>query len=282
MYILSYIILSLIAIIVPSLKIKGDCYYLFSVFILLLLFILAILLSKLKIKIKVTIVLLTLLIYKNTFIIVGNISYNLIKLIYIDSIDERKNNKKLVRIVEPVFKRYFNFITNFEKLPNKPSIIVCNYCNDRIENMCCILLPVDLALMMRDQVRNTMRFDKIVKWRIETKSEGSFSKTKKEILKHVNNGRYVFSYVTKHPKYKFNYISKVRSGVFYIAKELNIPITLLAIDYIDTKFGTIPYQNFRMIVGDTFNVENPKDAVYKTKKFFKTTLTEFIDKKYNF
>ena len=67
-----------------------------------------------------------------------------------------------------------------------------------------------------------MKFDKIVKWRIETKANGSFEDTKNQIQNHINNGRYIFTYVTKHPKYKFNYISKVRSGVFYIAKELNI------------------------------------------------------------
>ena len=95
MYILSYIILSLIAIIVPSLKIKGDCYYLFSVFILLLLFILAILLSKLKIKIKVTIVLLTLLIYKNTFFCEYFFTINL-------------ESKKCSKFIKLFFNRYLN------------------------------------------------------------------------------------------------------------------------------------------------------------------------------
>ena len=279
---ISFFIFSLIGILIPSLKIIGDCYYLFIIFILLLLFIFAILLLKIQMKYKVIIILILYLIYKNTFIVVGKIFYSLIKLIYIDSVDNRKNNKTLIKLVKPVYTKYFNFSTNFENLPSKPSIIVCNYCNDRIENLCCILLPIDLTIMMRDQVRNTMKFDKIVKWRIETKANGSFEDTKNQIQNHINNGRYIFTYVTKHPKYKFNYISKVRSGVFYIAKELNIPITLLAIDFIDTKFGTIPYQNFRIHVGDTFYVQDPKKSVHKCKKFFKNTLTEFVNTKYKF
>jgi len=279
---ISFFIFSLIGILIPSLKIIGDCYYLFIIFILLLLFILAILLLKIEIKYKVVLILALFLIYKNTFIIVGNVFYSLIKLIYIDSVDDRKDNKTLIKLVKPIYRKYFNFITNFENLPSTPSIIVCNYCNDRVENLCCILLPIDLAIMMRDQVRNTMKFDKIVKWRIETKKNGSFKNTKDLIENHIKDGRYIFTYVTKHPKYKFNHISKVRSGVFYIAKELNIPITLLAIDYIDTNFGTIPYQNFRIKVGDTFYVQEPKNDVYKCKKFFKDTLTEFINTKYKF
>jgi len=279
---LSNLILILILVIIPSLKNMGDCYYLFAVFTFLLLFISTILLSNLKIEIKVTIILILFLLYKNTFIVVGSFVFILLKLIYIDSIEDRKNNKSLVKLVKPIYTTYFNLITNFENLPSIPSIIVCNYCNDRVENLCCILLPVDLAIMMRDQVRNTMRFDKIVKWRIETKKNGSFEETKTQIQNHIKDGRYIFTYVTKHPKYKFNYISKVRSGVFYIAKELNIPITLLAIDYIDTSFGMIPYQNFRIHVGDTFYVEDPKKTVFKCKKFFKNTLTGFINTKYKF
>ena len=279
---ISFVILSLIGMLLPSLKIIGDCYYLFIVFILLLLFTLSILLLKIEPKYKVIILLTLFLVYKNTFAIVGNIFCNLFNLIYIDSVYNRKNNNHLVKVVKPIYIKYFNFVTNFEKLPSKPSIIVCNYCNDRVENLTCILLPKDLAIMMRDQVRNTMKFDKILKWRIETKENGSFENTKKQIQKHVSKGRYIFTYVTKHPKYMFNYISKVRSGVFYIAKELNIPITLLAIDYIDTKFGTIPYQNFRIHVGDTFYIQEPKESIYKCKKFFKNTLTEFINTKYKY
>lgn len=278
--ILSNLIIILILVIIPSLKNIGDCYYLFSVFTLLLLFIFAILVSKLKTQIKITIIIILFLVYKNTFIIVGNFVFILLKLIYIDSLNDRKDNKCLMKLVKPIYSTYFNFITNFENLPSTPSIIVCNYCNDRVENLCCILLPVDLAIMMRDQVRNTMKFDKIVKWRIETKKNGSFEDTKKQIQNHTKDGRYIFTYVTKHPKYKFNYISKVRSGVFHIAKELNIPITLLAIDYIDTNFGIIPYQNFRIHVGETFYVEEPKKSVLKCKNFFKDTLTDFINTKY--
>ena len=95
---ISFFIFNLIGILIPSLKIIGDCYYLFIVFILLLLFILAILLLKIQIKYKVIIILILYLIYKNTFIVVGKIFYSLIKLIYIDSVDNRKNNKPLILI----------------------------------------------------------------------------------------------------------------------------------------------------------------------------------------
>ena len=48
-------------------------------------------------------------------------------------------------------------------------------------------------------------------------------------------------------------------------------------------FGTngIMYkQNFNIVIGDTFFVENVKDSIYTAKQFYKNTLTSFMKKKY--
>ena len=68
--------------------------------------------------------------------------------------------------------------------------------------------------------------------------------------------------------------------IFCIAKQLNIPITLVCIDYIDTYFGAITKQNFRIRIGDTFMVDDVSSNVFEVKKFFKETMNEFIRRKY--
>ena len=74
----------------------------------------------------------------------------------------------------------------------------------------------------------------------------------------------------------------MRTGLFSIAKELDIPITLVAIDFVDTQFNNIQKQNFHIEIGDTFKVDNIQDAVYKSRKYYKKTLTKFMHQKYIF
>ena len=76
------------------------------------------------------------------------------------------------------------------------------------------------------------------------------------------------------------YISKLRSGMFSIAKELNVSVTPVCVDYIDTYFGAITNQNFRIRVGDTFMIDDTNISIQKTKKFFKETMKEFKKRKY--
>jgi hypothetical protein len=92
-----------------------------------------------------------------------------------------------------------------------------------------------------------------------------------KITKHINHGRSVFAYITKYPLDIPNVIHTVRTGIFSIAKELDIPITLVAIDFIDTKFHNIQKQNFHLEIGDTFKVDNIQQAVYNSRKYYKKT-----------
>ena len=68
-------------------------------------------------------------------------------------------------------------------------------------------------------------------------------------------------------------ISKLRTGLFRIAKELNISITPISIDYINAVYGIIPNQNFRICVGETFKPTEIYNDIYKVRKFFKEKLT---------
>ena len=213
---------------------------------------------------------------------VGKTLVNVYKLAYIDSVDKRKDDTALRNVVRRIYSPNLILKTNFKKLPDKPTIFVSNYCNDRIENLSCILIPKDIAILMRDGLKNTVKLHKLVKWPIFTTEKNNYENTKSEIIKHTNEGRSIFAYITKYPLDIPNVVHSVRTGLFSIAKELDIPVTLIAFDFIDTKFHNIQKQNFHIEIGETFKVDNVKDAVYKTRKYYKKALTKFINQKYIF
>ena len=205
-----------------------------------------------------------------------------LKISFIEPIYQRKDDTIPRSIVNSIFNSNFILNTEFDKLPSHPSILICNYCSDRIENLSCILFPIDIAIMMRESLKTTMFLHKLVKWPIFTKLKGNFEDTKLQIKHHIKAGRSVFTYITRPPKIRPNIISGIRSGTFRIAKDLNTPITLVCIDYVDTLFGSITKQNFRIRVGKTFMVKDIAESIKITKTFFKDTMNEFIKRKYEF
>jgi hypothetical protein len=276
------IILCLIVIITPSLQLFADFYYSFSTFILLIFTLLVILFLKINIKIKSILILVIMFIFKNNLLVIGKTFVNVYNAAYINTLSTRNDDSKLRDIVNNIYSPTLRIKTNFKKLPSYPSIIVCNYCNDRLENLSCILIPKNMAIMMRDGLKKTTKLHKLVKWPIFTQEKNSYDSTKKEIIEHVKNGRSIFTYITKYPRDIPNYIPKIRSGMFSIAKELDLPITLVAIDYIDIKFNIIQDQNFYIEIGDTFKVDNIQESIYKARKFYRDKLTKFINQKYMF
>lgn len=274
------VLLVLVLTFLPSTAMLTDFYYVFTTFGLIIFIILCILATKTSSKIKLTLCLLVIGLYRTNVKIMSEILLKMLVLSYTNPIDVRKDDSMVRDLVNSVFRSNFNLKTEFAKLPSCPSILVCNYCKDRIENVACVLFPVDLAIMMRDGLKKTMHFHKVVKWPIFTKSKGNYEDTKAQVEQHIKAGRSVFTYITKHPKIRPDIISNVRSGTFSIAKELNVPITLVCIDYVDTHFGSIKKQNFRICVGDTFMVEDVSSSMYRSKTFFKETMKEFIRRKY--
>ena len=276
------IILSLIIVLIPSLKLFCCFYYTFGSFVLITILFLIVLFLKIHFKIKIVILACLLLFFKNTLFTIGKTITEIYKLVYVNTLKNRNNDTELRDVVTKIYAPTLILKTNFKNLPSIPTIFVSNYCNDRLENLSCILIPKDIAILMRDGLKKTTKLDKLVKWPIFTKEKNNYENTKTEIIKHINDGRSIFAYITKYPLDIPNVIHTVRTGLFSIAKELDIPITLVAIDFVDTQFNNIQKQNFHIEIGDTFKVDNIQDAVYKSRKYYKKTLTKFMHQKYIF
>ena len=274
------ILLALLVIIIPSLQLFADFYYSFVIFIVLLILLTIISLLKINLKVKIIILAIICILFKNNFLIIGKTFTYVYKAAYINTLSNRKDDSDLRDIVRKIYLPHLKIKTNFNNLPTKPSIMVCNYCNDRLENLACILIPKDMAIMMRDGLKKTTKLHKLVKWPIFTGEKNNYENTKKEITEHINQGRSIFTYVTKYPRDIPNFIAKIRTGIFSIAKELDIPITLVAIDYIDIKYNIISEQNFQIEIGDTFKVDNVQLSIHRARKFFRNTMTKFINEKY--
>jgi len=271
------LIILAILIIIPGLEIYSHVFFGFITLSLIPTIIILISLLQINIKEKASIIAVIMILYHKNLLI----SIYMLNIMLECFNKEKKDDTKIRKMILNLFNKNFTLTTDFKKLPSKPSIIVCNYCSDRIENLASVLFPVDVAIMMRDHVNRRVKLDKFVKWVILTTASGSYEQTKKDVIYNINQGRHVFVYVTKHAHANPIFIRGVRSGMFAISKDTGIPITLAAIDYVDIKMGIITRQNFRIVVGDTFVVENIKDSMYKTVLFYKKILTEFSEKKYS-
>lgn len=200
------------------------------------------------------------------------------------NVKELRDNSELRQDLEWTFGRRFNLVTNFQDLPSKPSLIVCNYCSDRIENMACALFPIDMTIMMQETLEQRVKLSKIVKWVIiTTVKPGNYERISREVTRSISEGRSVFAYVSKSSYVNTRgYVKGIRSGLFRLSKETGIPVTLAAIDFVD--FGSwglsIPRQNFQIRVGETFVVEDVPSATARAATFYKNCMRSFVRDKY--
>ena len=70
-------------------------------------------------------------------------------------------------------------------------------------------------------------------------------------------------------------LGKVKTGVINIAHELKIPITPIVVDSTEHIFGAIREQDFRIEVGETVIIKNPKLYINKIKKYYRKTINKF-------
>ena len=254
--------------------------YLAVLSLTIILLVMTLIAINLNIKIKIVAILIILFFYYTNLRLFSFYIFIIIKYGYITKVDSRNDNTVLQELSYYIFNKTFRLCLDFEKMPCKPSLIVCNYCYDRLENFAAMLIPGNVVILIRDVVLKYTKLDKVLKWIIVVKKEDSYENTRKEIAKHINEGRSVLSYITKDPYFGPTDVRGIRSGIFKISKELNVPITPITLDYIDSNYGLIKYQNFTVKAGDTFFVEDIKDAMTTVKKFFKSSLTNFKKYKY--
>ena len=187
-------------------------------------------------------------------------------------------------IISGIFNKYFNYTNNFECIPKNKTIYVSNYVSDRLENIACIMIP-NISIILADTFLRVSKLNNVI---CNLDSVNKYAKNKYQTVKKIvkdrhDNGYSVFVYI-EDPSTVIGElgVGKLRSGMFSIAKELNITITPVVFDHIEyNKFGMIYKQNYSIKIGKSFHVKNVKNSIYRTRKFFRNNLKIFKINKNN-
>jgi hypothetical protein len=190
--------------------------------------------------------------------------------------NKRKDNNIPKSIVNRIFNKYFYYSSNIDSIPKHKTIYVSNYVSDRFENFACIMIP-NISIILGDTFVKTFKLHKIICNLIPRKpGKNQYDTIKKDIKTQYDSGFSIFAYIEEPSTVIGDGIGRLRSGMFSIAKELNITITPVVFDHIEyNKFGMIYNQNYRIKIGTPFHVQDVKDSNYKVRKFFRDTLKKF-------
>ncbi len=272
--VIGFIVLSALVITVPSLRDLMNCFYLGTHTLCIVVLILAGCLIMHK-PYSIIFAGSMLLAYRRNIDLTFRTLFRLFKLGWIESVKDRANNQKLQFIMHRDLTALFRLETDFSLYnPEIPSIIVANYCQDRFENMASMLIPGDVTVMMRDGLLPVL--GKLVKWQLVTREKNCYDETKAGIKASIAEGRSVLTYATKYNKLRPSWVFKIRSGIFHIARELGVPITLLAVDWIEPGVaGIIEDQRFGVKASAPFYVKNVQEDMHKARLFFTEKLGEF-------
>ncbi len=129
-----------------------------------------------------------------------------------------------------------------------------------------------LPLVLKQEVEEDVYLLKKLSLKLKGKD---FENIKNKVYEHINNGTSVFAYANHGIS---GTTGRIRTGLFKIAKKLNITITQIAIDNINSLFNCIPYQRFEIRIGETFYVDDPIGDAMKTHRFFSKSYKLFQKK----
>lgn len=184
-----------------------------------------------------------------------------------------------VYLSQMFFNNCVTLIHNFQNIPKKNTIFLANYPTTVVEYICFKLLPVDVAIVVANGFIGswTLCFCKSGQY-ITLKSGRKNFESLLEDIKLKIKDMSIFVYVedqTRKKKIKGNCIAyPLRKGIFEIAHQLGITVTPLFIDRVKMRNGLIDKRPFRMLVGETSEVTDPKTTAIQTYKFLNDILKQ--------
>ena len=257
-------------------------HHIFLIFFILLFTILLIQLMSIPRCQKNILAVIILVLYYRNIMLGVEMSHALITIPFKYPPDKRNDNNIPKSIVNRIFNKYFCYSSNIDSIPiNTKTIYVSNYVSDRFENFACIMIP-NISIILGDTFVKTFKLHKVICNLIPRKpGNNQYDIIKKDIKTQYDNGFSIFAYIEEPSTVIGNGVGRLRSGMFSIAKELNITITPVVFDHIEyNKFGIIYNQNYRIKIGNPFYVQDIKDSKYKVRKFFRDSLKQFKRKKF--
>ena len=223
-----------------------------------------------KTKHKLILFMLVFLIYQDSWYIIINVLLWLCKIAKGDC-----KNTITKNLTKNLLVTRTDFINNFEnKIPNKNTIYVANYPWNEIEYLAQRLIPGNVCGIAFDSIvgrliRLTGSEEDFI---VLPYKKGSTYELLRDKIKSKIKTMSIFGYVENcHLRLTNNEIGlPLRSGLFEIAKELNITITPIFISHQEYKYGKISdRKTFRMEVGETYTVDDPVMIRRKVTSFLR-------------
>jgi len=173
---------------------------------------------------------------------------------------------------------YPKFLGN--KLPDNPTIILCNYPSSYVEYLSnhllnskiCILL-YEKAVIQTSIISYFYPKDAI----LLIKKGNQFAETQKKVRDKLAEGYNVLVYPEKnffHRKSKYD-ITSLHSGIFNIAKNIDATITPIVFDHIDHNMGVVLNNNFKIYIDRTRKINNVDVEIDSVTTLFKRKLRFF-------
>lgn len=214
------------------------------------------------------------IIFCTTILYIGRINFHLYFTFFYLLWAGRRSDLFAREQIGNVLTSHFIVEENFTLLPKFPTIVICNYCFDRAENLMPIFIPRSFAFLSLDKFAQYTKIDRVLEVLITRgggdRNSGEYEKMKEKIREMIQRKRWIFSYVNRCCK-ETGVVTKLRSGMFYIAQELGLGITPIYIDYLKMNSGIIVPQKFRFVVKETFFIkqrEEIQQQIENVRNFF--------------
>lgn len=171
--------------------------------------------------------------------------------------------------VNRLFRGCFNLKHNFYQLPDHPTIFLASYPATPLEYMAPCLLPFPVCFLTSRRAEPLLRrvYKKEEYLVFNDSKRNNYAHLREEIKNRIGTmPMYVYVEDQSQRIHDFH-VGNMRKGMFYIAKELGVTITPIAIDSVLLENGLIPAQKFEIRVGATQHVEDPLQAMLDVRQF---------------
>lgn len=172
-----------------------------------------------------------------------------------------------------LFHNYLNLKMDTSKLSLAPTIYMANYPANYVEYLTHGLFCDKLCIVAVGSAVSILKYIYGSEHTIAV-NKGSFQKVKSQIKNKIKEGYSIFTYLEKNfCNRKDQYqVSEIRSGMFTIAKDLEINITPVCIDHLHHTMGFVNNNYFQIKIMDSFKVLNVKEAMIIVKTFLQKEL----------
>lgn len=192
------------------------------------------------------------------------------------------NKYSYLPMVSNIFSNCFTLRHNFKTIPLHPTIFLSTYPTTVLEYTIPRLIPTRLCFLTSRRAENVLKlvYDPEEYLVFNDSKSNNYEYLREKIRKRIQTIS-MFVYVEdKTQRLHDFHVGNMRKGMFYIAKELGITITPLAVDIMVIENGVIPEQKFEVLLGPTQKVTDPVTSMREVRKFLSHSKRHFQKTKF--